>query len=105
LLPHDHEVVASGGALLRSPAWLQIIADVLGRPVALSQVREASARGVALLVSEALGLLDDLAEAPPCIGRQIEPDPERHARYTEARQRQQRLYRRLIREGDEATDR
>jgi gluconokinase len=97
LLPDDAQVVASGGALLNSPAWLQIMADVLGRPVAASQVREASARGAALLALEALGALDDLDAAPPFIGDVFEPDAERHARYREAVERQKALYEKLIR--------
>ena len=35
MIPRDPQVVASGGALLHSPAWLQIVTDVLGRPVAV----------------------------------------------------------------------
>src|SRR5262245_11665821 len=40
-----HQVVASGGALVRSRAWTQMIADALGRPVLLGREREASSRG------------------------------------------------------------
>jgi len=97
LLPADVQIVASGGALLSSPAWLQIMTDVLGRPVAVSQVEEASARGAALLALEALGALENLAEAPAFIGMVHEPDPERHARYREAVERQKELYEKLIR--------
>ncbi|MCA1646139.1 MAG: gluconokinase, partial [Chloroflexi bacterium] len=32
-MPHSREIVATGGALLHSPAWMQILADVLDRPV------------------------------------------------------------------------
>ena len=31
-----HEVIASGGALLRSPAWTRMLADAFGRPLTLS---------------------------------------------------------------------
>ena len=55
------QVVASGGAVLVHPAWLQIITDVLGVPVIASQVREASARGAALLALESVGELEDLS--------------------------------------------
>lgn len=96
LLPGDPQVVASGGALLSSPAWLQIMADVLGRPVAVSQVEEASARGAALLALEALGVLSDLSEAPAFIGAVYEPDAGRHTRYREAVERQRGLYEKLI---------
>ena len=69
-----------------------MLADVLGLPVAVSAVTETSARGVALLALEALGELRDLTEAPLYLGPTYEPDPARHARYQEARKRQERLY-------------
>jgi gluconokinase len=96
LLPEDFEVVVSGGALLSSPAWRQIVADVLNRPVTVSEVREASARGAALLTLRALGVLDDVGQAPPFVGASVEPDAGRHARYAEAMERQQLLYEKLI---------
>jgi len=96
LVPEDHEVVASGGALLGSKVWQQIVADALGRPVAMSSVAEASARGAALLALEALGVLDGAAGLPDFIGPSCEPDPGRHAVYREAGLRQQRLYEKLV---------
>lgn len=102
LLTEDFQVVASGGALLNSPVWLQIVADVLGRPVATSEVEEASARGAALLALEALGDLDDVAEVPSFIGESVVPDDRRHTRYRVAVERQQALYELLVsrRDGD-----
>jgi gluconokinase len=47
--PEPAEVVATGGALAESAAWAQIVADAVGRPIALSRVAEASSRGAALL--------------------------------------------------------
>jgi gluconokinase len=96
LLPADFRVVGSGGVLFNLPVWVQIIADVLGRPVAISEVREASARGAALLALEALGALDDVGDSPPFIGGPIVPDDGRHARYREAVKRQQALYEALV---------
>ena len=48
-------IVASGHALRSSPTWTQIVADVLGRPLVLSERSEASTRGAALLALEAAG--------------------------------------------------
>jgi gluconokinase len=95
-LTNDCQVVASGRALFSSPTWLQIIADVLGRPLVGSRVREASARGAALLALAALRVLEDLGETPPFLGTVIEPDAGRHVRYCEAQERQQALYEKLI---------
>ena len=89
----DHVVVGSGGALGRSPTWAQIVTDALGVPVALESDAEASARGAALLTLEALG--QPLPRAPDP-GRVLRPDPERHARYRAARERQSRLYDNIV---------
>jgi gluconokinase len=95
-----HSIVANGGALLNSPAWLQIVADVFGHEViALSPKEEASARGAALLALEAVGALATLAQAPdpaeaPEADR-YQPDPARHEIYREALKRGARLERLL----------
>ncbi|MBI5967771.1 MAG: gluconokinase [Deltaproteobacteria bacterium] len=96
VLPADPQVVASGGALLSSPAWLQIMTDVLGRPVFVSGVQEASGRGAALLALEALGVLPDLEAAPDFVAAVYQPNFSRHARYQKAMIRQQKLYEKLV---------
>jgi gluconokinase len=98
LLPREPKVVASGGALLGSATWLQIMADVLGRQVAISEVQEASARGAALLALESLGVLASLEQAPDFIGTIYEPDTHRHALYRVSMKDQQELYDKLIRQ-------
>ena len=84
LLPDVDEIVATGGALLKDPNWVQILADALARPVTLSAVEEASLRGAAVAV------LDEPAEAP--LGDVFHPREERAEAYRSARERQQRLY-------------
>jgi gluconokinase len=91
-----HRLIASGGALLSSPAWMQIVADVLGRPVVASAEPEATSRGTALLALAALGAIPSIEAAPAADGAVYEPDQARHERYQEAIARQQRLYRALI---------
>jgi gluconokinase len=98
LVPEEHAIIASGG-LLRSPAWMQMIADALGRPMTASEEPEASSRGVALLTLETLGLLR-LRDAEFPLGRRYAPDADRHARYREADARQRRLYDVLLVESD-----
>lgn len=96
VVPEDREIVASGGALLQSPAWLQIMADVLGQPVVASAVKEASSRGAALLALEALGFLDGIEEVETPLGARFNPCPERHQRYRKALERHDWLYRLLL---------
>lgn len=91
-----HRLIASGGALQRSPVWSQIFADVLGRPVVLSAEPEATSRGAALLALHALGYLPDLEQIPTADGATYAPDAARHAIYCAAMARQRALYARLI---------
>jgi gluconokinase len=90
------QIIASGGALLASPVWMQIIADVLGRPLLASAETEATSRGVALLALESLGAIPSLEIAPAATGAEYTPDPERHALYRAAIERQRALYAQLI---------
>jgi gluconokinase len=92
LLPEVRDVVASGHALQRNPAWVQMLADVLERPVALSAVDEASARGAAVLTLERLG---HAAEDAP-LGEVFLPREDRSEAFRAARERQRELYRRLF---------
>ena len=91
-LPQVDEVVATGRALLANAYWMQVFADVLGRPVTASAVAEGSARGAAVQVLERL---DHEAEPAP-LGRVYEPDARRTEVYATARERQRELYRRLF---------
>lgn len=100
----DHQLIASGGALVSSPAWVQIFADVLGRPVVVSAEPEATSRGAALLALRSLGVLDAFDAILAADGLRYEPDAERHAIYRAATARQERLYERLISGTDPGTD-
>jgi gluconokinase len=77
------EIVAAGGALERSRAWTQILADALGRPIRLCGAEELTSRGAAAVALEQLGLLDVDALQPPG-GRIVQPDAARHRRYVAA---------------------
>jgi gluconokinase len=84
------EVVAAGGALERSAAWVQIIADVLGRRIVMCERRELTSRGAAALALEALGVLK-LSRLKPDEDRIVSPDKGRHRIYQRARERHERL--------------
>jgi len=92
LLPEVEEIVATGHALLVSPEWVQLCADVLRRPVTASAVAEGSARGAAVYGLQRLGAEPEAAQ----LGLVFEPDSERGEIYAAARERQRDLYRRLF---------
>ncbi len=95
-LPDVRQIVATGGALLRSPAWVQIMADALGREIVESGESEASGRGAALMALETLGAIGDVADVPTANGRVYVPDSHRHARYQAAQERHRRVYAELV---------
>lgn len=89
-------IIASGGALTGSPAWQQIMADVLNRPLAALQETELSARGTALLALRALGVIAALDDLSPAVATVTRPDARRHAAYLAALAEQERLYGSLV---------
>lgn len=94
-LPPDHQIIGSGSGLLNSPAWMQIMADVLGRPLTASAESEATSRGIALLALEALRP-GTIAQNPAAAGKTYYPNDEYHRRYQAALAEQVRLYNKLI---------
>ena len=89
-------LVATGNALRSSPAWPQIIADVLGKPLMFGGTPEASIRGAALLALEAVGKIGGIEEGTVSIDQMFEPDLNRHASYQPAIKRQEEFYRKLV---------
>ena len=88
----NHQLIASGGAALSSPAWLQIMADVLGQPVLTLAEGEATSRGIALLALEGLDIIADTTSLPPATGQTYEPNLKYHQAYQAALEKQVELY-------------
>ena len=89
------EVIASGGALLHSPAWTQMMADALGRPVTICTETEASCRGAALWALEQLHIIDGIEALPASTGAVFTPRAEYQNAYQDLLLRQKQLYERL----------
>jgi gluconokinase len=68
------EITASGGALLRSPGWTQMVADALGRSVTACTETEASSRGAVVWALEQLGRVPNLAALPASLGAEFVPN-------------------------------
>lgn len=79
-----NEIRATGG-FARSPFWRQLLADVLGMPIAFPESHEGSGFGAALLAMQALGLVDSIDTAADlvAIAETVQPDPEAAAHYAE----------------------
>jgi gluconokinase len=87
-------LVATGGALTASRVWPQLLADVLGRQIALPRATEFTSRGAAIIGFEQLGMAPRKME--PGISRVLHPDARSHAVYLEAAARQQKLLRAVL---------
>ncbi|MDP9055435.1 MAG: gluconokinase [Acidobacteriota bacterium] len=94
-LGKPREVIASGGALLHSATWTQIMADTLPHAVIPCLEPETTSRGAALLALERLGVAP---AAGSHYGQTIEPVDNNTALYMAAAERQQRLYMKLFEE-------
>lgn len=95
-LPYPAEVIASGGALLHSPAWTQMMADALGRPVRACTEPEATSRGAALWAMERIGAIRHVGMLPASMGAVFDPKPDHEAVYDRLLSAQGALFRRLF---------
>ncbi len=89
----DEFRVTGGGS--RSDAWMQIAADILGRPLVRPKVTEATALGAAILAGVGGGVYDSAAQAVSMLvkhDRVFEPDARRQRLYDERFSRYHLLY-------------
>jgi xylulokinase len=80
----DEFRVAGGGA--QSDRWLQIKADILGRPIVRTKITEGTALGAAILAGVGAGVYQSAEEAIDAtvkIDRVFEPDATRQRQYSE----------------------
>ncbi len=88
-------LLASGGAT-RHPLWLQLQANIFGRPVYPSQQQEVTAKGAAMLAGIGVGVYADGEDAvrtavtPP--GEPVLPEPERVEMYQKGYEEYKKLY-------------
>ena len=98
------EIRCTGGGA-RSAAWVQLKADVLGRPMVLIDVAENGAHGAAWLAGQAVGLYPSVEIAAERFARPVrtvQPRPAMAARYEAAFARYRELYPALRRARDQA---
>lgn len=94
--------VCGGGA--RSPGWTQLLADVIGLPVEVTDSHEAGARGAALLAGVGTGVYPDLLTAvgrAVRVARRQDPRPDRAAWHQDRYRRYLAVVDALRRAGDE----
>lgn len=95
LASDDAALMAGGGALAASPAWAQMIASAINRPLHLLAEAEITARGAAILALCALGRCG-LSSFPPAVAHVVRPVPEQTMALRRALKRQVALYQKLV---------
>ncbi len=91
LVPED-VIIAGGGT--KNPVWMQIVADVIGRPVQVAEDWQTASYGDACMAAIGCGMLKDfraLKAAMP-VSRPVLPDLERHALYQRYLDLYEKLY-------------
>jgi len=79
------ELRAVGGGS-KSDAWLQISADILGKPIVRTRIAEAGSLGVAILAGVGTGAfhsVEDGVKAMVSLGERFDPNPARRRDYAE----------------------
>ena len=97
------EVIFAGGAS-KSDLWCQILADVLGKPVSVPVVKEATALGAAIMAGYGVGIYTDISEAARrCvrIDKRYEPNAENHKTYMEMYKVWREVYKRELQLSDD----
>ncbi len=86
--------IAVGGAV-RNELWMQNKADVIGRPIEVPGVTEATPLGAAIIAGIGMGLYEDEAQAFERVskpGRVFNPDPQTTAKYDKLFEIYKQLY-------------
>jgi xylulokinase len=92
-IPIDELRAVGGGA--KSDTWLQLKADVFGKPVMSLEISEAACLGAALLAGSATGVYGSLDEAVALAvktKRVFEPRAAEHDKYREKYALYRRIY-------------
>lgn len=87
-------IMAAGRVTNDLPEWLQVLADVLARPVTHVTLKRSTLRGTVLLALDHLA--PDVPRAPRATGATYEPAPEHAGHYAERRAAFEELYDTLV---------
>ena len=88
----DFRAVGGGS---KSDAWIQVSADILGRPFVRPKINEAGVLGAAILAGVGCGVFPSLevgVETMVQLDRTFDPDPKKQSLYSERFAKYQRLW-------------
>jgi len=96
VLGEECTVIASGGAIKASKYWLQMISNVLGMKVSVSNVEQDTGKGTAILALVGLGVKKSLNDFEFEISDTYNPDEKSMIIYQNAMDRQEELYSKIF---------
>ena len=96
VLVEESTVIASGGAIKASKYWLQMISNVLGMKVSVSNVEQDTGKGTAILALVGLGLKKSFDDFEFEISDTYHPDEKSMIIYQNAMDRQEELYSKIF---------
>ena len=96
VLGEESSVIASGGAIKASKYWLQMISNVLGMKVSVSNVEQDPGKGTAILALVGLGIKKTFNDFEFEISDTYNPDEKSMIIYQNAMDRQEELYSKIF---------
>ena len=92
----DDYIACDGGS--KSLVWMQIVSDILQRPIQLLKGHPGSCLGAAWTAAMGTGLADDWSDISRFVsnGPRVEPNPENAGVYAEGYRRYRDLYPRVF---------
>ena len=96
VLEEESTVIASGGAIKASKYWLQMISNVLGMKVSVSNVEQDTGKGTAILALVGLGIKKTFNDFEFDISDTYNPDDKSMIIYQNAMDRQEELYSKIF---------
>ena len=77
------EKIITGGGLIHSKTWMNILADVTGKKLFVIETQDSSAVGAALLNMKATKVIKNYSSLKPNINQIVKPDLKNHKRHEE----------------------
>jgi autoinducer 2 (AI-2) kinase len=93
----DHVIFASGAS--KSPVWCQILSDVLGIPVRVPKVKEATALGAAIMAGVGVGIYPGISHAAKALVKweaEYHPNQENIKIYNEVYANWRKVYKECL---------
>jgi len=81
-----------GGGFIHSKTWMQILADITGKKLAVIETEDSSAIGATLINMKALKMIPDYSSLKPNASIIVEPDIKNHAVYKKYYEVFEKLY-------------